>query len=300
MNADRPSRLDVSPQELQPPGSGQPAPARRRVEPDASVQQRFDDAMARSREGQARQGRAEVIAPSMLMGLGHLAAWEPGLPGQPNQHGDSTDTGDAQSGQERGRQDSPRTGTTGLRQESALSLGPRARVAEALTGDTGSGIDRGTEELRLSSEATPHKIHAPLAEAGATVTQAYGLVSAAFRVDASAHASERTALNQRLTTVIAGLYVGEGAHGGKQVRLEMKEDALPGVTVVIEEVGGRMQIDFTCSVEASRLRLNEAVPEVAPDVAVRLERDVLMRVQTDDEEDRRLFEVAASPQPPTG
>lgn len=299
MNADKPSRLDGSPQELQPSVSEQPPPSRLRVEPDASVQQRFEDAMTRSREAQARQGRLDVLTPSMLMGLSRQPAWEPALGGQSSRQ-DSSGSGEGPTERESGAQDSQRTGVIGLRHETGMTSGSRAWLDEALAGQALSAKGDATQEVGQMDDATQHKMPAPLAEAGATVTQAYGLVSGAFRTDWSSQAPERSALNQRLTTVIAGLYVGEGAHGGKQVRLDLKEDALPGVTVAIEEVGGRMQIDFTCSVEASRLRLNEAVPEVAPQVAGRLERDVLMRVQTDDDEDRRLLEVAASPQPPTG
>ena len=299
MNADKPPRLGGAPQELQPSVSEQPPPSRRRAEPDASVQQRFEDAMTRSREAQARQGRLDVLTPSMLMGLGRQAAWEP-APGGQSSRQDSSGSGEGHAERESSAQDRQRTGMIGLRHETVTASGLRARLHEALAGQALGAKGDATQEGGQPDDASRHKMPAPLAEAGASVTQAYGLVSVALRTDWSSQAPERSALNQRLTTVIAGLYVGEGAHGGKQVRLDLKEDALPGVTVAIEEVGGRMQIDFTCSVEASRLRLNDAVPEVAPQVAGRLERDVLMRVQTDDEEDRRLFEVAASPQPPTG
>lgn len=83
-------------------------------------------------------------------------------------------------------------------------------------------------------------------------------------------------------------------HGSRQVRMELSEDVLPGVTVAIQEAEGRLQVDFICRVEASRLKLNAAAPQHAPQLAERLGRDVLLRVQTDDEEDPCLFEVAAS------
>lgn len=98
----------------------------------------------------------------------------------------------------------------------------------------------------------------------------------------------------RLGDALSRLMVGDGRSGGRQVRMALKEDVLPGVTVVIEEVEGRLQVDFTCSVEDSRLKLVQALPEQAPILARRLGRDVLLRVQTDDDEDPRLTEVAAS------
>jgi hypothetical protein len=91
------------------------------------------------------------------------------------------------------------------------------------------------------------------------------------------------------------LMVGDGSSGNKQVRMELKDDVLPGVTVTVQELEGRCQVDFICAVEESRLRLVAAVPAQAPLLAQRLDRPVLLRVQTDDDADPCLFEVAASP-----
>lgn len=85
---------------------------------------------------------------------------------------------------------------------------------------------------------------------------------------------------------------GNGQGGGKQVRMELKNDALPGVTIAIQEAEGRLQVDFICSVESSRLRLNGAAPGQAQTLAERLQRPVLLRVQTDDLDDLCLFEAA--------
>lgn len=90
---------------------------------------------------------------------------------------------------------------------------------------------------------------------------------------------------------LSRLMVGEGSHGGKQVRMDIKEDTLPGVSVVIEEAQGRLQVSFICAVESSRLRLNAHLPQHAPALAQRLQRDVLLRVCTDDPEDPRVFEM---------
>ncbi len=91
------------------------------------------------------------------------------------------------------------------------------------------------------------------------------------------------------------LMVGDGSSGNKQVRMELKDDVLPGVTVTVQELEGRCQVDFICAVEESRLRLMAAAPAQAPLLAQRLDRPVLLRVQTDDDADPCLFEVAASP-----
>lgn len=108
--------------------------------------------------------------------------------------------------------------------------------------------------------------------------------------EASASRGAHAELAMHLGGEVERLMVGDGRSGNRQVRMELKDDHLPGVTVSIEECEGRLQVDFICRVESSRLQLNEALPELASTLAQRLARDVLMRVQTDDEEDPRLIE----------
>ena len=95
-------------------------------------------------------------------------------------------------------------------------------------------------------------------------------------------------------TLLERLMVDDGntQGGGKQVRMELKSEVLPGVTIAVQEAEGRLQVDFICSVESSRLRLNAAIGVQAQTLAERLHRPVLLRVQTDDEEDLCLFEAA--------
>ena len=101
------------------------------------------------------------------------------------------------------------------------------------------------------------------------------------------------ALSHQIGSSIERLMVDDDHNGQRQVRMELKDDLLPGVTVVIQELDGRLQVDFICSVESSRLRLNEAAPEQARSLAERLRRDVLLRVQSDDDEDPCLLETLA-------
>lgn len=100
-------------------------------------------------------------------------------------------------------------------------------------------------------------------------------------------------LSAQIGSSIERLMVDDGQHGQRQVRMELKDDLLPGVTVVIQEFEGRLQVDFVCSVESSRLRLNSAAPEQARALADRLRRDVLLRIQTDDDDDLCLLEILA-------
>ncbi len=97
----------------------------------------------------------------------------------------------------------------------------------------------------------------------------------------------------QLHDTVQGLLVGDGRNGRLEGRLELKGEVLPGVSVSIAQVEGRLEVDFTCSVERSRLFLTQALPELARTLAERLQTAVLVRVQTDDEEDPCLVEELA-------
>lgn len=114
-----------------------------------------------------------------------------------------------------------------------------------------------------------------------------------LRPAAALEPPEPSGVFAQLDELLSGLMVGEDGGGGKQVRMTLAEDVLPGVTVVIEEAQGRVCVDFICAVEPSRLRLNTELPARAPEMAARLQRDVLLRTCTDDEEDPCPFEVLA-------
>jgi len=78
------------------------------------------------------------------------------------------------------------------------------------------------------------------------------------------------------------------------VRLDLKAEVLPGVTVSVYEEDGRLVAAFACASEASRETLNRCAPVLAQELAQSLARAVLVRVSTDDPEDPCLFEAAAA------
>ena len=123
----------------------------------------------------------------------------------------------------------------------------------------------------------------------------FGLFRAA--VAPSAVEKQETAggrsFSELLGVEVERLMVGEGRSGGQEIRMDLKDEALPGVTVVIGECEGRLQVDFICCEEASRLKLCAVLDHFAETLAGRLSRDVLVRVMTDDEEDPRLCESLA-------
>jgi hypothetical protein len=105
-------------------------------------------------------------------------------------------------------------------------------------------------------------------------------------------------LNELLHQQLERLMVEHGHNDDRQVRMDLK--SMPGVTVVIREAEGRLQVDFICVDDAARLRLNTQAREHAQTLARRLNREVMIRVQTDDEEWPCLEEVSAQPEGDTG
>lgn len=81
-----------------------------------------------------------------------------------------------------------------------------------------------------------------------------------------------------------------------EVRLDISDETLPGVSVNVFEDEGRLVVCFTCSVDKVRRDLDAAIHHLAQQLANRLHRDVLLQVQTDDPQDLRLNEALASPQ----
>jgi hypothetical protein len=81
--------------------------------------------------------------------------------------------------------------------------------------------------------------------------------------------------------------------GRREVRVELKDDVFPGVSVAVFEGEGRLVAAFTCSVEASRERLAASAPGLAAELAQSLGRATRVQVQTDDPEDPCLVEASA-------
>ncbi len=96
--------------------------------------------------------------------------------------------------------------------------------------------------------------------------------------------SAAAAVSDWLQQAVTRLQVGEGTHGKQEVRFEIRPEVLPGVRVVLQETNGRVQVDFICSVDASRHVLSEIAQREASEMARRCRRDLLLRVQTDDED----------------
>ncbi|MEI2417103.1 hypothetical protein V8Z80_13085 [Orrella sp. JC864] len=100
-------------------------------------------------------------------------------------------------------------------------------------------------------------------------------------------------LAQALAEGAGALLVGDGGKGRPEVRIELKDELLPGVSVAVFEDEGRLVAAFTCASEASRERLSRGVAALAQELADALGRPALVRVSADDPMDPCTVEAAA-------
>jgi hypothetical protein len=96
--------------------------------------------------------------------------------------------------------------------------------------------------------------------------------------------STSAAISDWVQQAISSLQVGQGTAGNREVRFDIRPEVLPGVRVVVQESNGRVQVDFICSVEASRHVVSEIAQREASEMARRCRRDLLLRVQVEDED----------------
>lgn len=124
------------------------------------------------------------------------------------------------------------------------------------------------------------------------------LVPGAFPPAAPVDAAQdrrRQALGRQIGEMVERLMVGQGRSGGARVQMDLAPEVLPGVSLAIERIEGRLDVEFTCSQEESRRCLVDALAQVADELALRLRQPVRVVVQTDDEEDRCAVERLSAP-----
>ena len=181
-----------------------------------------------------------------------------------------------------------------------------ARTARLDPEDQGSSGDRRGNDhdahrfgqaLRAaaSSRADSGALPSPFELLGAPARQTAHTTSEAAGNAPVAPAPIDAQLYRRIGDVVERLMVGDGRSGNRQVRMDVKEDLLPGVTITVQELDGRLEVDFTCVRDEPRQRLAESAPDHAQMLATRLARDVLVRVQASDGADPTRVEFAATP-----
>ena len=118
---------------------------------------------------------------------------------------------------------------------------------------------------------------------------------APVNVPAESRNTTPTPLERQLQESLSRLMVDDDHRGNRQVRMELKDDLLPGVTVIVEQSQGRLQVTYVCGVEASRLKLCDQGRDQAQILATRLEREILVAVRTNDDQDPCLVEFLGAP-----
>lgn len=101
-------------------------------------------------------------------------------------------------------------------------------------------------------------------------------------------------LAQDLAQAADRMLVGDGSTGRREVRLDLKDEILPGVTMSVYEEEGSLVAAFVCLREASRERLVACAQALADEWAQSMGRSVLVRISTDDPDDPCLTEAAAA------
>ena len=112
----------------------------------------------------------------------------------------------------------------------------------------------------------------------------------------ASHAAAPSGLATALTQSAEQLMVNDDG-GRREVRVELKDDVFPGVSVAVFENEGCLVAAFTCADESSRERLSACAPALAKELAQSLSRATLVQVQTDDPDDPCLVEARGDAAP---
>lgn len=93
---------------------------------------------------------------------------------------------------------------------------------------------------------------------------------------------------------IAHLWVGTGLRSAREVRVGLRESLLPGTSVRMHEVEGRLCVDFTCSDHRIALWLDGKLPLLGQELGERLDRDMVLAITMDDGHAVSTFSWAGS------
>ncbi len=99
-------------------------------------------------------------------------------------------------------------------------------------------------------------------------------------------------LVRHLASVADRLLVGDGSSGRREVRIDLKAEVLPGVTMSVYEEGAWLVVEFSCAQESSRDTLCRCAQQLADELVASLRRSTVLRVHTNDPDDPRPFEAA--------
>ncbi|WP_263914209.1 hypothetical protein [Achromobacter sp. 79A6] len=183
-----------------------------------------------------------------------------------------------------------------------MSIDRRIGLETAIPQGTGLAQSDGQAPGRHASDADRRAFEQALAQdadadgkpPAPPAATPFSLFGAAASVATGPAEAPSTALTDALLDSAEQLLVADGSQGRRQVRVELKDDVLPGVSVSVYEEEGRVVADFVCANEDSRERLTAMARPLAEQLADSLARPARVRVSADDPEYPCLAETDAS------
>jgi len=173
--------------------------------------------------------------------------------------------------------------------ENAVQIGVRTGTRGDLQGGEGSAQPSPHEPDPQAAArfgqalAQAPQAHAHQAAPGRLLSpfELLGAVPQADAAPMSGGDAPQTSLLNWLQDCASRLLVGEGQDGRREVRITLDERLLPGVTVALYEDAGAWVADLCCSDASSYETLARPASDMARQMALALNRDVLWRVTLD-------------------
>jgi len=181
-----------------------------------------------------------------------------------------------------------------------LDVGVPSGNASGMPGDTLGQSDARSQQELAEQGRNLRELLAQQRQAAAEASAQAPAVASPFELfqvtpasPAPAPAPVAAALSQALEQMASRLLVGDGSQGRRGVQIALDDAQLPGVVVDVFEESGRLVARFTCRDEGARERLCAGARWFAEGLALRLQRDSRVEVQTDDPEDSCLLQADA-------
>lgn len=108
------------------------------------------------------------------------------------------------------------------------------------------------------------------------------------------HHEMPAAIQQDLLNILDRILVRDDAHT-KEVRISLSDSSFRGLSVRILKDEGRLLFCFICELDTVKRKFDTNAPGLAQQLANRLNQDVLVQVQTNNDNDLRLVEASAIP-----
>lgn len=177
--------------------------------------------------------------------------------------------------------DPDRAGTQDRRRQP--DPGAREAFKQAMAGDAGQPDGTGYHDQGAGGKSLREHHEGPPPPAPDALVSPFDLLASSRSLPSRPAVSvdDATAMSRLLPLLrdsVHKLWVQVRGNEAPQVRVELDNDALPGVTVHLQERGGRLEIAFSCEGQKEFGLLSRQADAIAGKLASRLGRDVLVCV----------------------